>query len=92
MRTHPIIEELEEIAPAADLRPLGSDGPMAERVSATMRRLGPGVVLVAGCVVAAFGVNGMVPAVSVLVAAVAIVRRSLTAPTAPERVKASFLL
>lgn len=72
MRTHPIIEELEEIAPAADLRPLGSDGPMAERVSATMRRLGPGVVLVAGCVVAAFVVNGMVPAVSVLVAAVAI--------------------
>lgn len=72
MRIHPAIENLETIVPAADLRPLGSGQMFADQTSATARRLGPGSVLVAGCVAAAFLLNEIVPAVSVLVAAVAI--------------------
>ena len=68
------IDDLADLAPTADLRPLEPARPAS---SGTDRRKAmiaavPGLVLVAACVVAAYGVSSVVPSLSPLVAAVAI--------------------
>ncbi len=69
---HRDLDGLEELAPSADLRPIGSNwsGPGGRRAAITTRL--PGLALVALCVAVAFGLHRVMPSLSPLVAAVGI--------------------
>ncbi len=76
----PVLDDMARLAPSAELAPMGhrlsptASPPTDRRTKATgaFRALTPGLVLVAGCVVVAFVLNGWLPTLSPLVAAVAI--------------------
>jgi uncharacterized integral membrane protein (TIGR00698 family) len=67
------VRALEDLAPSAELGPitLAVTGPPRRRVDAA-RAVLPGLVLVAVCVAAAYGVSRVIPSISPLVAAVAL--------------------
>ncbi|MDP9074854.1 MAG: putative sulfate exporter family transporter [Actinomycetota bacterium] len=68
------IDALEELMPTAELDPLSfaDRGRQRRSVIATVAGAGPGLALVGVCVAAAFAFSGLVPAISPLVASVAI--------------------
>lgn len=67
------IDALEQLAPSAELRPLQSRTSVRRGDPAgSIRRLGPGLALVAVVVATAFGVSHLVPVLSPLVVSVAL--------------------
>ena len=87
---HHRVEQLERLAPAADLRPLGSDRgwtSLAVTVDrgAVVASWLPGLGVVALCVALSFGVHRVVPSVSPLVTAVGIGAVLANSGLMPER-------
>lgn len=87
------LSALEDLAPAADLRPLAPATPHEfhggfSRWAGAASRTTPGLVMVAACVAVAYGIAHVVPSISPLVASVAIGAVLANVGLVPERTRA----